>query len=423
MKLLDVTELNFATIVKPGECVAWGQAGAEPLTLTRVLMSQRAAVGRFCAFIGASWYDTVDPAFADFVEFTSYGGAGRNRLLAKVGLLEIIPCHYSQLGALIRSGQLKIDVLLIQVARSSRSSGYSLSVAHEYLVAAIDAARVVVAEINEQAPWTHGERSVSENDIDIAVQTSRSILAPQSVAPSLADLAIAGRVAGLIDDGSTLQFGIGALPEAILAGLSAHRNLGIHTGALVDGAARLATSGVITNRLKSIDRGVTIAGVMMGGKTTFDYAHENESVQFRSVDYTHSQAVLARIERFVAINSAVEVDLTGQINAEVAGGVYVGAVGGALDFLRGAYQSKGGLPIVALTSTVGASAGPVSRIVARLGGPVSTPRCDAGVIVTEHGVADLRGLSLNRRVSRMLQVADPRFRSSLESSAAILGRG
>ena len=417
MKLLDPMELDFSTIINPGDRVAWGQTGAEPLSLTRTLMSQRAAVGRFSAFIGASWYDTVDPAFSDFVEFTSYGGAGRNRLLARAGLLEVIPCHYSQLGALIRSGQLKIDVLLVQVASSSLRSGYSLSVAHEYLVAAVDAARIVVAEINDQAPWTHGERTLSESDIDIAVVTSRTVVAPDSVVPSATDIAIAGRVAGLIDDGATLQFGIGALPEAILAGLSRHRDLGVHTGALVDGASRLAVSGVINNCRKSIDRGVTIAGVMMGGKTTFDYAHENTNVQFRSVDYTHSQAVLAQIDRFVAINSAVEVDLTGQINAEVAAGVYVGAVGGALDFLRGAHHSKGGLPIVALPSTAGLTSSPTSRIVAKLSGPVSTPRCDAGVIVTEHGVADLRGLSLRRRVARMLEIADPRFRNSLGATA------
>jgi acyl-CoA hydrolase len=417
MKVLRQEDLDFAALVNPGDCVAWGQAGAEPLPLTQALMLQRAAIGRFSVFIGATWSDTADPLFADCVRFISYCGAGRNRRLAKAGALDVVPCHYSQLGGLIRSGRLKIDVLLLQVAAARQRGRYSLSVAHEYLVPAIDAARIVVAEINAQAPWTYGERTLQESDIDVAVVTSRALSAPDRAMPSAADGVIAGRVAELIEDGSTLQCGIGALPEAVLAELSNRRDLGVHTGALVDEAAKLAASGVINNSRKSIDRGVTVAGVMMGSRTVYDYAHQNAAVQFRSVDYTHSQRVLAGIDRFVAINSAVEVDLTGQINSEVAGGIYVGAVGGVVDFLRGAHQSKGGLPIVVLPSTAGSVAQPHSRIVARLSGPVSTPRCDAGLIVTEHGVADLRGLSLSQRLPRMLELAHPQFRESLERSA------
>jgi acyl-CoA hydrolase len=413
MKMLGLADLDFAALVKPGDCVAWGQAGAEALPLTQALMLQRAAVGRFSAFIGATWSGTADPAFTDYVRFISYCGAGRNRALAKAGALTIVPCHYSQLGDLIRSGRLKIDVLLLQVA-PAKGGRFSLSIAHDYVVAAVDAARVVIVEINDQAPWTYGERTLDESDIDVAVVTSRPPAAPQRAVPSDVERAIAGRVAGLIEDGSTLQFGIGTLPEAVLAGLSQHRDLGVHTGALVDEAARLAASGVINNSRKSIDRGITIAGVMMGGGAVYNYAHDNAAVQFRSVDYTHSQRVLATIERFVAINSAIEVDLTGQINSEVAADVYVGAVGGALDFLRGAHGSWGGLPVVALPSTAGSASSPLSRIVARLSGPVSTPRSDAGLIITEHGVADLRGLTLSERSARMVDIAHPQFREGLE---------
>jgi acyl-CoA hydrolase len=151
----------------------------------------------------------------------------------------------------------------------------------------------------------------------------------------------------------------------------------------------------------------------MGSRRLHEFAHRNPAVQFRSTDYTHDPQVLASIERFVALNSAIEVDLTGQINAETAGGVYVGAVGGALDFLRGAQRSKGGLPIVALPST----AGNASRVVARLSGPVSTPRSDAGIIVTEYGVADLRGLPVSQRIQRMIAIAHPEFREGLEREA------
>jgi len=169
-------------------------------------------------------------------------------------------------------------------------------------------------------------------------------------------------------------------------------------------------AGVITNRRKTRDRGVTVAGVMMGSRRIYEIAHRNPAIAFRSTDYTHDANVLAGIDSFVALNSAIEVDLTGQINAETAGGVYVGAVGGAVDFLRGAHRSRGGLPIVALPSTAGAA----SRVVAKLNGPVSTPRCDAGIIVTEYGVADLRGLTLSERVSRMIAIAHPSFREPLQ---------
>jgi acyl-CoA hydrolase len=179
----------------------------------------------------------------------------------------------------------------------------------------------------------------------------------------------------------------------------------------------LARTGVITNARKTIDRGVSVAGVLMGSREVRDFAHCNPSVQMRPVDYTHAADVLASIDRFVAVNSAIEVDLTGQVNAEVAGGVYVGAVGGAADFLRGAHRSKGGLPIVALPSRTRKGSESIGRIVAHLAGPVSTARSDAGIIVTEHGIADLRGLTLSQRVRRMLDIAHPDDRDRLERAA------
>jgi len=417
MKLVELHALDFAAIVKPGDRVAWGQAGAEPLALTRALMAQRAAIGRLSAFIGISWSDMVAPGHADHVRFSSYCGAGNNRRLAKAGLLDVLPCHYSELPEMIRTGRLKIDVLMLQVAPPNASGRFSLSIAHEYLVAALDAARVVVAEINDQAPWTFGERSLGESDIDIAVLTSRTPLAAPGRVPSADEFAVARRVVALIEDGSTLQFGIGSLPEAVLRSLSGHRDLGVHTGALLDAAADLAAQGIINNEKKTVDPGLTVAGLMLGGRSVYDYAHDNPHVQFCSVEYTHSARVLAAQDRFVSINSAIEVDLTGQINAEVAGGAYVGAVGGAIDFTRGAHHSKGGLPIVALPSTAGSDGHRTSRIVVRLSGPVSTPRSDAGLIVTEHGVADLRGLSLAQRIPMMIALADAEFRDSLEEAS------
>jgi acyl-CoA hydrolase len=416
MKVLDLEKLDFAAIVRRDDAVMWGQAAAEPVVLTRALLAQRHDIGGFDAFIGATWSETADVSFTDCVRFRSYCGAGSNRALAKAGVLDILPSHYSQLGAMIRSGRLRVDVLLVQVAPADSEGHYSLSLAHEYLVPAIDAARVVVAEVNERAPWTFGERALTAADIDFAIYTSRLPLRAPVAALTDVERLVARRAAGLIDDGATLQFGVGAIPEAVLAELSDRRDLGVHSGTLVDQVAYLAQAGVITNACKSVDRGVSVAGVLMGGEAACEYAHRNPTVQFRSSEYTHAPGVLAALSRFAAINSAVEVDLSGQINAEVAGGVYVGAVGGALDFLRAAQRSEGGLPIIALPSAAGSGTRRVSRIVAQISGPVSTPRSDAGLIVTEHGVADLRGLSIAQRIPRMLAVADPQFHDELQKA-------
>jgi acetyl-CoA hydrolase len=414
LKVLDACRLDFGALVRPGDSVMWGQAGAEPVTLTQALMEQRHLIGNFGVFVGATWSRSADPTFADCVRFSSYCGAGGNRRLANDGLLDVLPCHYSQFADLISSRQLRVDVLMLQVAPAGADGQYSLSLAHEYLVPAIDSARVVIAEINDQAPWTHGPRHLCADDIDFAIVTSRPPLESAHADPSDIERTIARHVASLIGDGSTLQFGIGVIPEAVACELTGHRALGIHTGALGDGAARLIEAGVVTNARKTVDAGVSVAGVAMGGRGLYDHIHRNAAVQFRSVRYTHAADVLAGIDCFTAVNSAIEVDLTGQVNTEEARGVYVGAVGGALDFLRGAHRSRGGLPIVAMPATAGSVAQKVSRIVTSLSGPATVPRSDAGVIVTEHGVADLRGLSLFERRKRLMAIAAPEFRDELE---------
>jgi len=409
---LAADSLDLSAIVRPGDTVMWGQSTAEPLPLTQALMAQRHAIGRFNVFLGVTYSDTLKPEYADCVAFSAYCGTGGNRALARAGKLDILPVHYSQIPGLIQSGRLKVDVLMLQLAPADAAGNYSFSMAHDYLIPALAAARVVVAEVNEQAPWTFGERPVREDDLDFIVRTSRPPLELHHPQPGEAELGVARHVAGLIEDGATLQFGLGALPEVILAALAGRRDLGIHSGAIGDKAADLMEAGVITNARKSIDRGITVAGIMFGSRRIQQFCHRNPAVQFRSNAYTHNAGVLASIERFAALNTAIEVDLSGQINAEVAGGVYVGAVGGALDFLRGAHRSKGGLPIVALPST----AGNASRIVAKLSGPVSTPRSDAGLIVTEYGVADLRGAPLSERPRRLIAIAHPSFREQLEST-------
>lgn len=404
---------QLAAWIRPGDTVLWGQATAEPLTLTRALVAQRHALARLRIFIGIGVADTVRPEQADAFDFIGYAATGPHRALARAGLLQILPVHYSTLPALMASGQLQIDVVLLQVSPPDGQGQYSLGLAGEYLSAAIDAARVVIAEVNPQVPWTYGGPALTAADFDFLLQADCAPVEMPASTVGAVEQAIGRHVAGLVEDGATLQTGIGAVPDAVLAALHGHRDLGLHTGAAGDGVAALAEAGVLTNARKSIDPGVSVAGLLMGGPRLRQWAHRNPALRLADTAYTHGADVLARIDRFVAINSAIEVDLTGQVNAEVVNDAYVGAVGGAVDFLRGAARSRGGLPIVALPST----ARGVSRIVARLSGPVSTARSDAGLVVTEHGVADLRGLSLSQRVRKMIGLAAPAHREALEREA------
>lgn len=407
-KEIRLDALDFSTLVKKGDRVVWGQGGAEPYKLTEQLMAQQKDIGNFRAFIGLSLSDAVSPMHSQQVQFQSYCAAGRNRLVTRERMLDILPCHYSQLTNILDP----VDVLLLQLAEGA--DGLSFGIAAEYLVPLVKSARMVIAEVNEQTPWTYGEQ-LDPSDIDLLVRTSYPPLPLASVQIGDVERDIAGYISGLVEDGSTLQLGMGSLPEAVLDGLRSHRDLGIHSGAIGDKVAELMELGVINNARKSIDTGVTVAGVLFGGPDIYRFAHRNPDIQMRSTAYTHAFDVLASIDRLVTINSAIEVDLTGQVNAEVAGGTYVGAVGGAIDFIRGAQASRGGLPIIALPST--ALGGSQSRIVDRLTGPVSTPRADAGIIVTEYGVADLRGCSLRERSQRMISIVHPDFRDALANLA------
>ena len=411
--IVELGDLDFAGLIRPGDTVTWGQACAEPQSLTERLVAQRKTIGLFNVFLGASYSGTADPRYSDNIRFMSYSGTGTVRMLAKAGKIDIYPCHYSRLPDILQS---TVDVLLLQLSPADENGAFSLGLAHEYLVSLIDSARLVIAEVNDQVPWIHGERSLRGSDVDIMVNTSRSPLELIHKPASEAEQAIAERVAGLIEDGASLQMGLGSLPEIILTRLARHRNLGIHSGAIGDQVATLMESGVIDNSRKRIDTGQTVAGVMFGSRRLYSFAHRNRAINMRSTAYTHNPDVIARLDRFVALNTAIEVDLTAQVNAEVARGIYVGAVGGAIDFLRGARRSKGGLPIVMLPSR----AGTASRIVSRLSGPVSTSRKDVGLVVTEYGVADLRQLSIKERMRRMVEIAHPDVREDLQRDTSFL---
>lgn len=411
-RAIELEALEFADVILPGDLVCWGQAAAEPLPLTARLMAQRGRLGGFSAFIGIGLGDTPDPAYTDRVRFSSFCGTGTNRRLAAAGALDILPVHYSDLPALLAS---RVDVLLLQVAEHPDGGRFSLSCACDYIAPLVRAARVVICEVNRQAPFTSAE--IAAADIDVLVATDRALPEQARAVPTAAEQAIGAHVASLIRDGATLQFGLGAVPDCVAGLLKHHRDLGLHTGILSDGAMGLIEAGAVTNALKPIHCGVTVAGTLLGSRALLDFAHLNRAIALEPVSVTHSHALIAQMPAFTAINSALEVDLSGQANTETVGGRYVGTIGGALDFLRGARASAGGLPIIALPSTVEAKGERRSRITARLSGPATIGRADAAIIVTEHGIADLRPLTLAERAEALIAIADPAFRDDLREMA------
>jgi acyl-CoA hydrolase len=379
--------VDLASVIRPGDGVLWGQACAEPQTLVEALVAQRSAFSGARIFVGSSYSGLLKHAHADHLRFASYCGTGSNRTLADAGVLDIQPAPYSQLGALIRARHIQCDVVLLQVSPPNSRGEYSLGLGVEYLAAALEGARAIVAEVNDQVPWTHTEPLLRRKDFALMLATSRApVYLPYRTGEI--ERAIAAHAAQYIPERAVLECGVGNLPNAVLGALSARRGLRFHSGVIPDGVAELARGGAFTGDIHG--------GALMGTQELFDWARENHSVRLHSSDYTHGASVLGRLERFVAINSAVEVDLTGQVNGEVAKGSYVGAVGGALDFVRAANQSPGGVALVCL---------PASRIVEKLDGPVSTPRSEAAVIVTEKGAADLRGCTLRERERRLRAIS------------------
>jgi acetyl-CoA hydrolase len=407
---ISLDDLDLTRWVRDGDVVMWGQSSGEPLPLTARLMSQRHAIGRIRAFIGLTESETLQPEHADVVSFVSYCGSAANRRLEQAGALTVLPSHYSDLARHLADGTFAVDVLFLMVT-AEPGGGYRIAVTNEYLEAAIDRARVVIAELSDAFPRTGGARVLAPDNVDMVVRTSRTPLSVAPRGPSAAELAIADHIAALVPDGATLQFGLGSLPTAVLAGLTDRRDLGVHSGMLSDAVVALVEAGALTGRCKTVDRGLIVAGTLMGSQRLFDFVDGRPDVHLRGTAYTHDPAVLGAQHQLGAINSALEVDLTGQVNTEVALGRYLGAVGGVVDFIRGAHRSSGGLPIIALPSTAGIH----SRIVSQLSGPVSMTRSDAGLIVTEHGIADLRGLTMPQRRERLLAIAHPQHRDRLDA--------
>lgn len=398
-------------LLRPGDHVVWSQGAATPMPLVEQLTRVRAAATGGAVFLSVGVGDTVDPVVADHLRVTGLGALGSTRLLADAGVLEVVPAHLSQVPGLLRTGVLRADVVLVQVAPAVDGS-HSLGLDAGYLAAAVDQARVVVAEVGRRVPETLGHRRLAADRIDLVLETDRPLpeLAPPT--PTDVERRIAELAVEFVPHRATVQFGIGSAPAALTEPLRAADGLTLHTGLLDDAQFSLVTSGAATGAAHPIRRGHAVTATLAGTRELYDQATD-AGVLVREVEHTHGLATLARLPRFTAVNTAVEIDLSGQVNAEAVGQRLVGGLGGLGDFLRGAAISSEGRSLLLLPSTAGAQGLP--RIVPQLGSAsVTVPRSDVDVVVTEHGVAELRGATLEQRARRLIAIAAPQHRDALE---------
>lgn len=329
---------------------------------------------------------------------------------------DYVPIFLSEVPALFRSRAMPLDVALISVSPPDKHGYCSLGTSVDATRAAVQTARYVVAQVNAHMPRTHGDGLIHMRDIDLAVEQADPI--PEVVQVSLSELerTIGTYVASLVEDGATLQLGIGAIPEAVLAALADHEDLGVHTEMFSDGVVELVRRGVITGERKRTHPGKVVGSFVMGTRGLYDFIDDNPSVLLLDVAYTNDTAVIRRNPAVTAINSALEIDLTGQVCADSLGTYQYSGVGGQMDFIRGASLSERGKPIIALPSMTSKGE---TRIVPFLkqGAGVVTTRAHVNYVVTEHGVASLYGKNLRQRARALIGIADPSHREALERSA------
>lgn len=405
-------------IINSGDRVFIQGVAAAPQTLIKA-MTSRAEELRDVEIVhlhteGSAPYSA--PEFTESFRVNAFFVGANVRQAVNEGRGDYIPVFLSEIPALFRRGVLKIDVALINVSLPDKHGFCSLGVSVDIARAAVDCATTVVAQINPWMPRTLGDALVHINDIDFAVEVSDPL--PEVPPPALTDIdrAIGRSIAELIEDGATLQMGIGSIPNAVLASLTGHKDLGIHTEMFSDGVMELVESGVINGRKKIKHPGKIVAGFLMGTRRLYDFVDDNPQVLMLDIAYVNDSAVIRRNPKVTAVNSAIEVDLTGQVCADSIGNRHYSGVGGQMDFIRGASLSDGGKPIIALPSVTSRGE---SKIVANLkpGAGVVTTRAHVHYVVTEHGVADLYGKNLRQRSYELIRIAHPDHREALEKAA------
>lgn len=402
--------------IRPGDVAVVAQVLGEPTALIEEIIRRSGELAGVRLFVGMSVTGVMNRIPPGIGLVSSVGMAPNAELIAG-GRMQLIPCHMSHLPWLFTEGALQADVALVLLSPPDSAGYCSLGVTSDYAWHAVQAARVVMAEINDNVPVIAGDTGVHVSRLAYSVRTSRPLPEYPRTTPTDLELRIARHVARYIKDGSCLQIGIGRLGEAILQLVSDRRDLGVHAGMVGDTILEMMRDGVITNARKDTDRGLTLAGSVLGSSRAVALAAREPGLRIVSIAQTHDPARIEALPGFVCVNSALEVDLLGQVNTETAGGRYVGAVGGAVDFLRASVRAPGGRSVVALPAATSRGR---PRIVPRVE-QVSALGSDVDIIATEFGVAEIRGQSSAERARRIIEIAAPEQRELLREAAAKAG--
>jgi len=415
-------EQAVAAIV-PGDRV-FVSVGGDPRSVIEALVSQRERLAGSSLMSGLSLgsYAFLEGDCLDYFDYSTWQiPFALSRSLAEGGV-DLRPMCFSHIPSLLSpGGRFNAEVGVVCLSPPDKDGMMSYGVSCGHAVSVVREARTVIAEVNQRMPRTAGADRVHTSDVDFIVEVDRPLVELPSREPSQAEQQVGVNVARLIPDGATLELGLGAVPDAVYTALGEHNDLGLHSGMISDNVIPLLNSGVVNNSRKAVNRGLVVTGEVLGTRATFDYVHENPSVEMHPVEYTHDPRVMASLNDFCAVNSAVQVDLGGQVNSELLDGVYIGC-GGQLDFSLGATLSAGGRSIVAMTATDRKGN---SRIVAQLdeGVPVTVPRALCHYVVTEYGTADLRGAGLQQRAEALVAIAHPDHRDALRGQSGAANGG
>ena len=403
-----MADLEIARYLRPGDTVLIGQAAAEPQALVEKFIAAAHAIGGLTAFCGYTLSDAwagVSPGQPNIKAYVAHGAL---RKLSAKGLVDIVPCHYGSIEDLITTGHIRIDVVLLQVAPADADGYYGLGATVDYAAVAAEHARVVLVEVNANMPRASSSRRLHRSRVAASITSSRVLAGSPARPANAAERTVAENVAAFVPSGATIQLGAGALADAIARALHGRQDLRVRSGLVGDWLVDLDEAGALAD-----SPGSCVTGIALGTDRLYKFLSDSAKVQMAPIDAQLAPAALAQCDPYVAMNSAIEVDLTGQANAEVVAGRYVGAVGGQPGFLRAARQARSGLAILALAATN--SDGSTSRIVPAVTGPVTTAQSDVDLVITEFGAADLRGTSYQERVERLIAVAAPQHRATLTS--------
>ncbi|HZZ52189.1 MAG TPA: acetyl-CoA hydrolase/transferase C-terminal domain-containing protein [Pseudonocardia sp.] len=403
-----MSELDISEHLRPGDTVVIGQAVGEPPILVEKLIDAARTIEGLTALCGYTLGDSWARVTPGHPMIKSYVGHAAMRNLDPEAF-DVLPLHLSRLEDHIRTGRLAADVVLLQVGPADDDGFYNLGALVDYAVIAAGRARAVLVEVNENMPRTRSTRRLHRSQVTAEIESSRPLASDPARPAAEVEKRVAANVASIVPDGAVIQLGASALAEAVAVELRVRRGLRVRSGLVGDWLVGLHEAGALDERPGSV-----VTGMALGSKALYTWLDGSQIVEFMPMDEQIAPTVTAEFSPFVSINSAVEVDLCGQLNSEMAGGRYVGAVGGQVDYFRAANRSPGGLAVVALAST---SPKGTSRIVPELsGGLVTSLKSDVDVVVTEWGIADIAACTLSERRERLLAVAHPDHRASVDDA-------